>query len=165
MSIVLFVLRKLILQTRMRSHSVGLDVWCLVGSFFYFHTLCVGAAKALARLRWCAGLPEPSLDACVISTIISWAGSNNFILFRDIIRQCANCGKDDVVIFSGSGATAGLHKVAWGLKINMPRVAEETVRLLEKTNLTRKYSYLLYFWLFTFKILDEKMKKTHFWHE
>lgn len=38
-----------------------------------------------------------------------------------------NAGKDDVVIFTGSGATAGLHKIAWGLKINQPRVAEETV--------------------------------------
>jgi hypothetical protein len=41
-----------------------------------------------------------------------------------------NAGKDDVVIFTGSGATAGLHKIAWGLKINQPRVAEETVRVL-----------------------------------
>ena len=33
---VLFVLRKLILQTRMRSHQAGLDVWFLVGLFDYF---------------------------------------------------------------------------------------------------------------------------------
>ena len=71
----LFVLRKLILQTRMRSHPVGLDVWCLVGPIVYFHTLCVRTAKALARLRGYAGSPEPSLVAYVISTIISWAGS------------------------------------------------------------------------------------------
>ena len=32
-------------------------------------------AKALAGLRGCAGLPEPSLVAYAISTIISWAGS------------------------------------------------------------------------------------------
>ena len=32
-------------------------------------------SEALARLRGCAGLPEPSLVAYVISTIISWAGS------------------------------------------------------------------------------------------
>ena len=71
-----FILRKLILQTRMRSHPVGLDVWCLVGFFVYFHTSCVRTAKSLARLRECAGSPEPSLVAYVISTIISWAGSN-----------------------------------------------------------------------------------------
>ena len=71
----LFVLRKLILQTRMRSHPVGLDVWFLVGPFVYFHTSCVRTAKALARLRGCAGSHEPSLVAYVISTIISWAGS------------------------------------------------------------------------------------------
>ena len=31
----LFVLHKLILQTRMRSHPVGLDVWFLVGPFVW----------------------------------------------------------------------------------------------------------------------------------
>ena len=78
---VLFVLCKLILQTRMRSHPVGLDVWFLVGPFVYFYTFCVRTAKALSRLRGCAGSPEPSLVAYVISTIISWAGSNgNFPL-------------------------------------------------------------------------------------
>ena len=71
---VLFVLSKLILQTHMRSHPVGLDNWFLVGSFVYFHTLCMRIAKALARPRGCAGSPEPSLAAYVISTIISWAG-------------------------------------------------------------------------------------------
>ena len=50
---------------------------CLVGPFNYFHTSCVLRAKALARLWGCAGSPEPSLVAYVISTIISWAGSFN----------------------------------------------------------------------------------------
>ena len=36
---------------------------------------CLRTAKALARLRGCAGSPESSLVAYVISTIISWAGS------------------------------------------------------------------------------------------
>ena len=71
----LFVLHKLILQTRMRSHPVGLDVWFLVRPFVFFHTSCVRTAIALARLRGCAGTPEPSLVAFVRSTIISWAGS------------------------------------------------------------------------------------------
>ena len=46
-------------------------------SFVYFHTYCVWTEKALVRLRRCAGSPEPSLVACVISTIILWAGTNN----------------------------------------------------------------------------------------
>ena len=74
-SMVLFVLRKLILQTHMRSHQVGPDVWFLVGPFVYFHTLCVRTAKALARLCGCAGSHEPSLVAYVVSTIFSWAPS------------------------------------------------------------------------------------------
>ena len=72
----LFVLRKLILQTRMRSHPVGLDVWFLVGPFDYFHTSCGRTVKALARLHGCAGSPKPSPVVYVISTIISWASSN-----------------------------------------------------------------------------------------
>ena len=73
---VLFVLCKLILQKCMRSHSVGLDIWFLVGPLVYLDTLFVRTAKALARLRGCAGSPEPSLVAYVICTLISRAGSN-----------------------------------------------------------------------------------------
>ena len=70
---VLFFLRKLILQTCMHSHPVGLDVLFFVKHFVYFHTSCLRTVKALARLRACAGSPEPSLVAYVISSIISWA--------------------------------------------------------------------------------------------
>ena len=84
-TLVLFFLRKLILQTRMRSHLVGLDVWFLVGPFVCFHTSCVRTAKALARLRGCAGSPEPLLVAYVINTIISRAGSNGH--FHPITKQ------------------------------------------------------------------------------
>ena len=72
---VLFGLRKLVLQTHICSHPVGLDVWFLVRPFVYFHTSCVRTVKALVRLHGCAGSPEPSLVAYVISTVISWAGS------------------------------------------------------------------------------------------
>ena len=51
----LFILRKFILQTCMRSHPVGLDVWFLVGPFAYFYTLCARTAKARVRLRIRAG--------------------------------------------------------------------------------------------------------------
>ena len=44
-------------------------VRCLI-----FHSSCVRTAKALTRLSGCAGSPEPSLVAYVISTIISWTG-------------------------------------------------------------------------------------------
>ena len=73
---VLFVLHKLIPQTCMRSHLVGLDVWFLVRLFVFFHTSYERTAKALARLRACAGSPDPSLVAYMTSTIISWAGLN-----------------------------------------------------------------------------------------
>ena len=62
-----FILHKLILQTSMRSHPVGLDFWFSVRPFIYFHRSCVQTAK-------------PSLVTYVISTIISWAGSISFHL-------------------------------------------------------------------------------------
>ena len=77
---VFFVLRKTHYSNDMRSHPVGLDLF-LVGPFFYFRTSCVRIAKALVRLRWCAGSLEPSLVAYVISTIISWAGPIKVCLF------------------------------------------------------------------------------------
>ena len=75
------ILRKLILQMRMRSHPVGLEVWFLVGPFFYLHAACVWTAKTLTRLRGCAGSSEPLLVAYVTSTIISWAGSNKVLKY------------------------------------------------------------------------------------
>ena len=63
------------LISHMHSHPMGLDVWFLVGPFFYFPTSCVQTPKALARLSRCTGSPEPSLVAYVKNTIISWAGS------------------------------------------------------------------------------------------
>ena len=59
----LFILRKLILQTCMHCHPVGLDVCYSVGPFVYFHTSCMQTAKALTRLRGYAVSPEPSLVA------------------------------------------------------------------------------------------------------
>ena len=80
----LFVLRKLIFQMRMRSHPVALDIWFFVGPFLYmyFHTSWVRTVEVLVRLRGCADSPEPSLVACVISTIISWASS-----FRNVYDE------------------------------------------------------------------------------
>ena len=72
----LFILRKLILQSRMCIHPVGLNVWFLVGPVVYFHTSSVRTAKALARLRGGAGSLVHSLVVFVINTIISCAGSN-----------------------------------------------------------------------------------------
>ena len=47
----LFVLCKLILQIRMHSHPVGLDVWFLVWPFVYFHSSCLRTAgKSLKHL-------------------------------------------------------------------------------------------------------------------
>ena len=86
---VLFILRKLILQMCMCSHPVGLDVWFLIGPFVYPHTSWVGTATALARLRGCAGSPEPSLIAYVIRTVISWAGSNS--IFGLSFWSCLSC--------------------------------------------------------------------------
>ena len=60
------------------------DFWSDCSSTSILHVserrmLWRACASALVRLRGCAGSPVPSLVAYVISTIISWAGSNNSI--------------------------------------------------------------------------------------
>ena len=62
----------------------GLDVLFLVGPFVYFHILCVRTETALVRLCECAGSPESSLFAHVISTIISRTDSNGFFIFKSM---------------------------------------------------------------------------------
>ena len=96
---VLFIFCKLILQMHMGSHPVGLDIRFLVGHFICFHTSCVRTAMVLARRYEYAGLPEPSLVACVLSTIISWAGSNKI-----------HKGKEELgTILSFNGTLLNLH--------------------------------------------------------
>ena len=92
---VLFVLRNHILQTRTRSHPMRLDVWFFVGPVFNFHTLCVWTAKALVRLRGCAGSPEPSLVAYMISTTISCAGWNRPTR-KTVDLQASECMSSDI---------------------------------------------------------------------
>ena len=66
----LFILHNIILQTRMLSHPVGLEVCFLVRPFVCFHISCVQK-----RRHRCAGLPKPSLVTYERSTITSWADS------------------------------------------------------------------------------------------
>ena len=66
---VLFILRKLILQTQISSHPVGLDVWFLVD------LLSTSILHVCEQQRLWRDCSDALLVACVISTIISWAGS------------------------------------------------------------------------------------------
>ena len=50
-------------QPRMPSHSEGPRIWLSGWKFLLIHCLYERAAKVLARLRGCAGSPEPSLLA------------------------------------------------------------------------------------------------------
>ena len=50
-------------QLRMPSHSEGPRIWLSVWRFLLIHCLYERAAKILARLRGCAGSPEPLLLA------------------------------------------------------------------------------------------------------
>ena len=89
--------------------------------FVYIHTSCVRTAKALTRLRTCAGSPEPSLVrlrrcasspepslvAYVIRTIISWAGSIKWVeSFNEVHVSYTSCrlvsSKAIMIVFSGS---------------------------------------------------------------
>ena len=61
-------------QLRMPGHSVGPGIWLSVWRFLLTHCLYERAAEVLARLRGCAGSPEPSLLAYAISTKFAWRG-------------------------------------------------------------------------------------------
>ena len=61
-------------QLRMPSHSEGIWIWLSVWRFLLTHCLYERAAKVLARLRGCAGSPEPLLLAYAISTKFAWRG-------------------------------------------------------------------------------------------
>ena len=63
---------------RMPSHSEGPGIWLSVWRFLLTHCLYERAAKVLARLRGCAGSPEPSLLAQAISTKFAWRGPYAF---------------------------------------------------------------------------------------
>ena len=58
----------------MPSHSEEPGIWLSVWRFLLTHCLYERAAKVLARLRGCAGSPEPSLLAYAISTKFAWRG-------------------------------------------------------------------------------------------
>ena len=61
----------------MPSHSEGPGIWLSVWRFLLTHCLYERAATVLARLRGCAGSPEPSLLAYAISTKFAWRGPIN----------------------------------------------------------------------------------------
>ena len=61
----------------MPSHSEGPGIWLSVWRFLLTHCLYKRAAEVLARLRGCAGSPEPSLLAQAISTKFAWRGPND----------------------------------------------------------------------------------------
>ena len=70
--------------------------------FFKVYTTCLPTAKALARLRLCAGSAEPLLVAHVMSTIFSCAGSYKscgfscFSRFVSFKRKCPwNCQRSN----------------------------------------------------------------------
>ena len=67
--------RFVVLQIRMHSPLFGLQTCVFAGSFLKISTSLLRTAKALARLRLCAGSPEPLLVAFVISTLFSCGGS------------------------------------------------------------------------------------------
>ena len=50
------------------SVNIGLII---IWVFSYIHTLCMRAVKAMARMRICAGSPEPSLLGYMICAKIS----------------------------------------------------------------------------------------------
>ena len=86
---------------------------CLIygRTFVYFHPSCVRTAKNLERLRGCAGSPEPSLVAYVISTILmSWLKS---------YPPRSGFNQIDMLPFrNGKKVLENVHKLQWSVYFN-----------------------------------------------
>lgn len=52
--------------------------------------------------------------------------TNSDVYYSDIIKQCVNAGKDDVVVFTGSGTTGAIHKLIHALQLT-GKVVEKSV--------------------------------------
>ena len=82
---------------RMSSHSEGSGIWLSIWRFLLIQCLYERAAEVLARLRGCAGSPEPSLLAYAISTKFAWRGPINllwnFSPLGCVIKHNNNCYK------------------------------------------------------------------------
>ena len=73
----------------MPSHSEGPGIWLSVWRFLLTHCLYQRAAEFLARLRGCAGSPEPSLLAYAISTKFAWRGTIFLFPYWPVVRSCS----------------------------------------------------------------------------
>ena len=71
---------------RMPSHSDEPGIWLSVWRFLLTHCLYERAAEVLARLRGCAGSPEPSLLAYAISTKFALRGPYN--ISESLMNAC-----------------------------------------------------------------------------
>ena len=83
----------------MPRHSEGPGIWLSVRKFLLTHCLYERAAKVLARLRGCAGSPEPSLLALAISTKLAWRGP---FIFNKVDMQEKELAADKKICSSGS---------------------------------------------------------------
>ena len=82
----LIVLRKLNLQTRMRSNSLWLHIWFLVRPFVYFHTLCVRTAKALRCLAWAFAVRLCDKYHNLMSWLKSWRNKDEGSIAKPTIK-------------------------------------------------------------------------------
>ena len=81
-------------QMRMRSPLFRLQACVFTWSFFKVSIRSLRTVKALARLRLCAGSPEPLLVANMISTLFLCAGPYSVNGQRRPWSECANVEAD-----------------------------------------------------------------------
>ena len=77
----------------MPSHSEGPGIWLSVWRCLLTHCLYERAAKVLARLRGCAGSPEPSRLAQAISTKFAWRGPYEILSVSETIKTRSRAPK------------------------------------------------------------------------
>ena len=83
----------------MPSHSERPGIWLSVWRFLLTHCLNERAAEVLARLRGCAGSPEPLLLAYATSTKFAWRGPDDLQdLYKDnCLTSTSSIGEGNII--------------------------------------------------------------------
>ena len=101
---VLFILRKLILQMRMRSHPVGLDVWFFIELFVYFHTTLCANSEGSGLTAWMPGLARAFAGRLCdkyhnLMSWLTWSYTSEWLFdIQPFLEMSSNLGETKVLM-------------------------------------------------------------------
>ena len=114
--------------------SASLGLWLFLISITYFDS----SSSRWQLTHLCNQGRFPRLRSSRLSPLSEYKSNqsnltNCYVYCREIIKQCVNAGKDDVVVFTGSGTTGAIHKLIHALQL--------TGKVVEKSVSTRNWIF------------------------